>query len=104
VELLGQLGRALLPLLFLGCTQTIHLAESPRIRYRETIEKRWQSHYFLGFIGRSSLDLRDVCSGHTVSKIALTHNYATVALWIVTAGIYTPRRIILTCETESPPP
>jgi hypothetical protein len=90
--------------MFCGCTQTIQLTANTAQTRQPYVEKRWQSHFLLGFVGRSELDLRDHCQSGTVSEVDLTHNYATIIVWAVTFGIYTPRRIIVVCQPQGKTP
>jgi hypothetical protein len=65
-------------------------------------EKLWKSHYLLGFVGRSQLDLRDHCQGRGVESVSVGQNAVTVLLWVVTVGIYTPQRVSIRCSPVAP--
>lgn len=101
MQRMRRLLLVLLPLWLFGCTQSIHVADPTSATHTFTQEKSWQSHFLLGFIGEKTLDLRDHCPAQKVTSVSLSHNVWTVMLWTVTFGIYTPQRVVITCETMS---
>jgi hypothetical protein len=58
--------------------------------------------YLFGTLEQRAFDVRDLCSGRT-TELEFTSTPSTVALSIVTLGIYTPRELRLRCETEPAP-
>lgn len=82
-----------------GCHQTL-LVTVPRSNAPAGVQQiSWTNHFLYGFVGRKDLDLRDYCKQSAVETVALSTNAATVALTIVTLGIYCPRRLAVTCTS-----
>jgi hypothetical protein len=54
--------------------------------------------YLLGTLGTHALDLRGLCPGRT-ADIELVSTPGTVAVSLLTLGIYTPHELRLTCAT-----
>jgi hypothetical protein len=59
--------------------------------------------YLFGTLEQRSFDARDLCDGH-LSELELASTPSTVALSIVTLGIYTPHELWLRCEAGPPAP
>jgi hypothetical protein len=62
--------------------------------------------YLFGTLEQRTFDARDLCSGR-LTKFEFASTPSTVALSVVTLGIYTPRELWLRCEDETraaPPP
>jgi hypothetical protein len=58
--------------------------------------------YLLGTLGNRTVDVRDVCRSGAADEVALTPNAKTVALGVLTLGIYTPLELRVTCRPETP--
>jgi len=81
----------------LGCHQTM-LIRTPRQLPSESVQEvSWSSHFFFGYVGGRQLDLRDYCRNSAVERIELSSSAATLALTVVTLGVYFPRRVTVTC-------
>lgn len=76
--------------------------ESARAPDNET-HRIWIDEYFYGLIGSGEFDTRFFCEAPAV-KIGVRQNAATVALTVLTLGIYTPRVAEITCAAPSPRP
>lgn len=86
-----------------GCHQTLQV-HTPREAAHEDVQQvTWSNHFLLGFVGRSQVDLRDYCRGAAVERVQLSSSVATVALTVVTLGIYCPRRVTVTCNVSASP-
>jgi hypothetical protein len=48
-------------------------------------------------------DVRDFCGDRPAARLRSTGNVVTVATSIATLGIYTPRRVQITCASEEAP-
>jgi hypothetical protein len=83
-----------------GCHQTL-LVTTPRSNASANApEVSWANHFLFGFVGRKQLDLRDNCRQSAVETVELSSNAATVALTVITLGIYCPRRVAVTCASQ----
>jgi len=61
--------------------------------------------YLFGTLEQRTFDTRDLCSGR-VTEMEFASTPSTVALSVVTLGVYTPHELWLRCEggTVTPPP
>lgn len=69
--------------------------ESARTPEHET-HRIWIDEYFYGLIGSGEFDTRLFCEAPAV-RIGVRQNAATVALTVLTLGVYTPRVAEITC-------
>jgi hypothetical protein len=56
--------------------------------------------YLFGTLEQQEFDLRDLCDGR-MTELEFTSTPATVALSVVTLGVYTPHELRLRCEPDS---
>lgn len=63
--------------------------------------ERWVHYYALGLVGEDDVDFRYYCR-HGALRIERGATFGTLALSVVTLGIYTPRKMWLTCAREEP--
>ena len=59
--------------------------------------EEWLSYFLFGIVGHHDIDIREVCPGGEVNHIELGTNGATWLVSSLTLGIYTPRKIYVTC-------
>jgi hypothetical protein len=59
--------------------------------------------YLFGTVGELEADVRDFCGDRPAARLRSTGNVVTVATSIATLGIYTPRRVQITCAGEEAP-
>lgn len=66
------------------------------------VERRhtWEHTFVLGTIGGTHRDLRDLCGARVVASVSVHGDVGTVVLSVVTAGLYTPRRVTVQCGSE----
>ncbi len=88
------LGVAALALACAGCTATFR---DPRVPAGEE-RSSWQSYFLVGAIGEAEVDVRDYCPTGRASEVVIGENALTLGVSVVTLGIYTPRRVLITCE------
>jgi hypothetical protein len=86
-----------LPLLLLsGCSATFsEPAVAPGERH-----SRWTSSFLYGSVGRAEVDVREVCGCGRAREVESGANALTIAISVATLGIYTPRRLLVTCEAS----
>ncbi len=84
----------LLCVLLSGCTATFR---EPRLAGGES-HSEWTPSYVFGLFGRAEIDVRDHCPSGRVREIETGANVATIGISLLTIGIYTPRRVVVTCE------
>lgn len=90
-----QLLRASWLLLALpGCAATF-----VDVRVKPGEEKtQWAHFYVLGALGEAEVDVRDHCPTARAHAVWVGEDVFTLAVSVVTLGIYTPRKVAVTCE------
>jgi hypothetical protein len=81
-----------------GCYKATFV-EDPSALKRETNHEEWASHYVFGLVGDKEYDVREWCPNGT-GMVRTGGNVGTTALSIVTIGIYTPRKVYITCDAQ----
>ena len=92
-------GRLLLALALgalCGCHATFRDPSVPAGKQHSTFSK----FYLLGLVGHDRIDIRDYCPSGRVHEVENAEDAATLVLTVVTAGIYAPRRVYITCGPE----
>ena len=56
------------------------------------------SYFLYGVIGDGEVDVRDHCESGRAHEVRIGENFLTLGASIITLGIYTPRRVVVTCE------
>jgi hypothetical protein len=93
------LALLLLPLLS-GCFQSTFV--DPNLTPGEQHDP-W-THFFLwGLVGEADIDVRELCPGE-VQSVGFGQNFGNWAVSVVTLGIYTPRKVYVTCAEGGAPP
>src|SRR5688572_17337607 len=80
-----------------GCRATF---SDPRVPAGEE-KSKWAHFYAIGAIGHEEIDVRDYCKTARAREVVLGADVFTVIVSIVTLGIYTPRKVTVTCAAES---
>lgn len=62
----------------------------------------WTNFYVFGLVGDERVDVRPFCPGGEVAAVQTGGNFATGLVSVVTIGIYTPRKVYVTCPTATP--
>lgn len=92
---------SLLALLLLsGCAATFR---DPKVPAGEE-KTKWAHFYVLGSLGQAEVDVRDHCPSARAHEVWVGEDVFTLAVSVVTLGIYTPRKVAITCAKESPKP
>jgi hypothetical protein len=77
-----------------GCTATF---TNPGVKAGEE-HTEWSSYFLVGAIGKAEVDVRDYCPTGRAQRVRFGENLATLGVSLITIGIYTPRRVVVTCE------
>lgn len=64
------------------------------------VHDHWLSGYVLGIWGKSELDVRDDCPNTGAASVRVGATWATLAVSVVTLGIYTPREVRVRCRVQ----
>ena len=75
----------------------------PRVPAGET-KSTWQSYFVYGAVGSAQVDVRDYCATNRAHEVHLGADFLTVGVSIITLGIYTPRKVTVTCAKETKAP
>jgi len=75
----------------LGCASSTPTPVAPPVRH-------WVPGYVLGIWGKAELDVRDDCPLTGAAAVRVSATWMTVAVSVLTLGIYTPREVLVQCE------
>jgi hypothetical protein len=76
-----------------GCAATL---VDPRVPAGAE-KSEWVDFYLFGIVGQEEVDVRDLCPTARAREVHVGSNVATFGLSVVTLGIYTPRKVTVTC-------
>lgn len=63
--------------------------------------ERWTDFFLFGLVGEENIDAHAVC-GDQIAAVRTGGNVGTDVVSIITLGIYTPRKIYVTCAAPVP--
>jgi hypothetical protein len=81
-----------------GCYKATFV-EDPSALKRQTSHEEWADHFVFGLVGDKEYDVRQWCPNGT-GMARTGGNVGTTTLSIVTLGIYTPRKVYITCQDK----
>lgn len=61
---------------------------------------QWTDFFVLGLVGREEIDVRSFCEGKPIAEVKTGGNFATSLVSMITIGIYTPRKVYVTCAAS----
>lgn len=76
-----------------GCAATFR---DPSVPAGEE-KTKWAHFYLIGAVGEAELDVRDHCATARAHEVWIGEDVFTLAVSIVTLGIYTPRKVAIIC-------
>lgn len=87
----------LLGLLFgqAGCYKASFYTDPKLVRGLE--HDRWTDFFVFGLVGTEEIDVRSFCEDKNIAQIATGGNFGTGFVSAITLGIYTPRKVYVTC-------
>lgn len=62
--------------------------------------ERWSAFFIFGLVGSEHFDVRDFCGPDAIAEVRTGGNFATGLVSFVTIGIYTPRKVYITCAAR----
>ena len=62
--------------------------------------ERWTAFFIFGLVGSQRIDVRDFCGSDELAEVRTGGNFATGLLSAITIGIYTPRKVYVTCAAR----
>jgi hypothetical protein len=94
------LARALTAVLLLstltGCGFTYHFKASNTVPGERHDE--WASYFLFGIVGEHTIDVREFCGRAELHEVTTGTNFLTWLTTLVTLGIYSPRKVNITCS------
>jgi len=96
-----RLGRlALLAVLLggAGCYKATFIRDSNAQRGAES--DRWLDYWLWGLVNEQDVNVRDFCPDGRVAQVVTGGNFATGIVSAVTLGIYSPRKVYVTCAAD----
>lgn len=79
----------------LGCAPSVHAPAGA-----SSIRERWLPSFVFGLFGDTAVDVRDVCPSGVASAVSVGSNAGTVAVTVLTLGVYAPRKVWVACAPE----
>ena len=94
-------GRALLlcALALGGCYKATFIRDPDAVRGEE--HDRWTSFFIFGLVGEQDFDVHEFCPDGRIAEVQTGANFLTGLVSVVTIGIYTPRKVYVTCAGNS---
>ena len=94
-----------LPLLLLfglaGCYRASFYTDPKLVRGLE--HDQWTDFFIFGLVGSEDIDVRQFCEGKPIAEVKTGGNFATAFVSAITIGIYSPRKIYVTCGASPSP-
>jgi hypothetical protein len=95
-----RLGRAALLAVVLatGCYKATFIRD-PGVQ-RGVERDAWEDFFIFGLVNEQTVDVRQFCPDGRVAQVQTGGNFATGIVSILTIGIYTPRKVYVTCAAD----
>jgi hypothetical protein len=78
-----------------GCYRASFYTDPKLVRGLE--HDQWTDFFVFGLVGTQEIDVRSFCEGKAIAEVKTGGNFATNLVSAVTIGIYTPRKVYVTC-------
>ena len=82
-----------------GCYRATFYRD-PSVSKGETHDQ-WTNFYVFGLVGKQRVDVRPFCPGGDIASVQTGGNFATGLVSLVTIGVYTPRKVYVTCPAPT---
>jgi hypothetical protein len=87
---------ALLGLSATGCYKATFYSDPTAVRGES--HDQWTSFFIFGLVGHEKVDVHEFCPAGSVAEVATGGNFGTGLVSGLTLGIYTPRKVYVTCS------
>jgi hypothetical protein len=64
--------------------------------------EEWTDFFVFGMVGSEQIDVKKFCSNGDAAVIRTGANVGTGVIGVLTIGIYTPRKVYVTCAANGP--
>jgi hypothetical protein len=81
-----------------GCYKATFIRDPSAVRGVEHDE--WTSFFLFGLVNEKTIDVHHFCPNGDVAQIQTGANFGTGLVSILTLGIYTPRKVYVTCAAN----
>jgi hypothetical protein len=78
-----------------GCYRASFYTDPKLVRGLE--HDQWSSFFIFGLVGTEVVDVSNFCEGRAIAEVKTGGNFATSFVSAITFGIYTPRKVYVTC-------
>jgi hypothetical protein len=96
------LGRAVLLAALLGaagCYKATFIRDPSAVKGVE--HDRWLDFFLWGLVNEQDIDVEQFCPEGKAAQVVSGGNFGTGIVSLLTIGIYSPRKVWITCEGES---
>jgi Bor protein len=96
-----RLGKAALLAVLLGsagCYKATFIRDPSAVKGAEG--DQWLNFFVFGLVGEETVDVRRFCPDGRVAQVQTHGNFGTGIVSILTIGIYTPRKVTVTCAAD----
>ena len=96
-----RLGRAALVAALLasaGCYKATFIRDPDAVKGAE--HDRWLDFWLWGLVNEHDIDVKQFCPDGRVAQVVTGGNFGTGIVSLVTIGIYSPRKVYVTCATD----
>lgn len=90
---------AMAPMLLAGCYKATFYTNPNVVRGQEHDE--WTDFFIYGLAGTERFDVHEFCGDDEVAEVKTGGNFGTGLVSFITLGIYTPRKVYVTCAAPS---
>ena len=81
-----------------GCYKATFLRD-PGVM-RGSVRDHWTDFFFFGLVGEEVIDVNDFCPGGRIAEVQTGGNFGTGLIYVLTLGIYTPRKVYVRCAAS----
>jgi hypothetical protein len=96
-----RLGRAALLAVLLagaGCYKATFIRDPNAVKGVE--HDQWLDFWIFGLVNEQNIDVKQFCPDGRVAQVVTGGNFATGIVSVLTIGIYSPRKVYVTCATD----
>ena len=103
IETARSTSRLLASLVVLTCLTSCYRAtfhRDPTVTKGETHEE-WTDFFLFGLVGTEEFSVQEFCPDANVAEVKTGGNFATGIVGAITIGIYTPRKVYVSCAEDA---
>ncbi|HTO95803.1 MAG TPA: hypothetical protein VMK66_02060 [Myxococcales bacterium] len=82
-----------------GCYKATFIRDPGAVKGVE--QDKWLDFWFWGLVNEQNVDVEQFCPEGKVAQVVTGGNFGTGIVSLLTIGIYSPRKVWVTCEGES---